>query len=220
MLTGPRVQIDWTKLSSPGRVTTGADVEADTSAAALRLLGSQERYSDKPFMVYLTTAAEKRQKDLAVFEETTFKDERVAIATKAFSMVKGDGDKITDDHPFADLLDGKKLPRIVVFSATGERIAHAEGKVSPTKMLSLMKKGFKHDYSGNLDKTIKAFQKYLTKADTLKAKKDLLTSKEDGASKSELRKLEKELAELAETEEELNEEKDRILAFDRRATSP
>lgn len=180
------------------------------------LSGADLQY-DRPFVVYLTSSAEADATAQEVVDMTTLRDERVAIASKFFSMVKVDGAEIGKDHPYAKWIGGKDLPRFVVFSAAGDRVGKVEGRVSPSKLYGMMKGAVAKDYVTNVDKVVKDYQKILTALDRLNVLKTTLDQKEARSdTKRDEREVAREREQLAKEEEELRLEEEKLLDFKRR----
>lgn len=215
-----KLQIEWTELAST-QVTTGAQAEevADLSTATGMLTPADHQY-ERPILVYLTSNDEDVRSAQDVVEGTTLKDERISIASKFFTMVRDDGDQITNGHPFDRWIGGNELPRFVVFTSTGERVGKLEGRASPSKLYGLMKRAVRQEYVVNLDRTIKDYQKILTDLDRLSVLKTTLEAKEArDVSPREQRKIEKEKEELAKEEEQLRTREEELLKFERRKTA-
>lgn len=211
-----KLTIDWTDLGST-TVTTGVDAEGNDLSTARAVLGTQYQDADKPFVVYLTSSDPKALRMQEVVEGTTLMDERIAIGAKAFTMVRGDGDLLSEDHPFHRYLGGKSYPRFVVFSADGTQVGRLEGQVSPSKLFGTMKKAFKRDYVGNLDRIVKDYQKVLTQLDTIDTQKQAIAEKEARAQTARDKKeLARKKEEIAKEEEAVREAEEKVLDFKRR----
>ena len=212
-----KLNLTWTDMGSYS-VTTGENVETTDLSTARAILESQYQDADKPFLVYLTSSDPKAVREQEVVDGVTFMDERIMIGAKAFTLVKGNGDEIGEDHPFHRYLAGKKFPRIVVFNAAGEKVGKLEGRSSPSKLFSVMRKAFRHDYKGDLNNIVKDYQKVLTQLDTLDAMKQAMDEKEKHASTKRAKKeIEKKRAEIAKEEEEIREAEEKVLDFRRRS---
>ncbi len=194
-------------------MTTGAGgTEVQDLSSAKGMLRPSEQQADKPFIVYLTSTNEKFRTAQDVVEKTTLRDERVAISAKFLTMIKGEGEAITKTHPYYQWIGGKDLPRIVVFSAAGEKIGKLEGRASPSKLFALMEKAVSRHYEIDLEKAIKDYQKILTEIDKLSVLKDALKEKQkDKLTASEKKKVEGEQAALDEKEKELLKEEEVLL---------
>ena len=210
-----KLQIAWT---SPADLTvhTGEDAQSPNVSFedARILLDPSALQEGKPFVVYVKGADEEAQKLQEVLEGTTLKDERVAIASKAFVMIRMDGSELTDTHPFQKHLRGRKLPRIVLFDSEGDRVAALEGSISPSKLFSAMKKTFRRDYKGSLDSIVKNFQKILTEIDTLDTLEKALAEKEKRATTSRAkREIQKKREQIAKKKLQLQKKEKELLAF-------
>ncbi|MBI4880750.1 MAG: hypothetical protein HY812_13990 [Planctomycetes bacterium] len=194
-------------------MTTGAGgTEVQDLSSAKGMLRPSEQQADKPFVVYLTSTDEKFRTAQDVVEKTTLKDERVAISAKFLTMIKSEGEAITKSHPYYQWIGGKELPRIVVFSSSGDKIGKLEGRASPSKLFALMEKAVTRHYDMDLDETIKDYQKILTEVDKLSVLKDALKEKRKGKlTSSETKKIEGEEKELADREKELLKQEEVLL---------
>lgn len=212
-----KLNVSWSGLGETS-VTTGTDADVGKDFSTARaMLDSNSMQTDKPFVVYLTSSDPQSVREQEVVDNTTMMDERISIGAKAFVMIKADGDSITKDHAFYRHLKGKKFPRLVAFSAAGDRVGALEGRTSPSKLFGLMNKAYKRDYKGDLGKTIKDFQKVLTQIDTMDSQKRALDEKELHAkTKRAKNEIVKKRAILAKQEEELRIQEEKILEFRRR----
>jgi len=213
-----KLNIDWTELADAS-VTTGATgtTEIRDMSTATGMLHASERQAEKPILVYLTSREEKYSTEQDVVENTTLRDERVAIGSKLFTMVKANGDAIDSNHPYYNHLAGRTLPRFVAFTSDGEQIGKIEGRASPSKLFKLMKKAATRDYVVNLDKTVKDFQKLLTELDKLDVLRQAVAQKEQSAQTSRDKKeIEKKRDQIAKDEEELREAEEKLFDVKRR----
>jgi len=203
-----RIAIQWSALTQvsekSGSYTKAVDLSTAKDMVSLE--------TEKPFVVYLTSSDEDDKSSQDVVENTTFKDERIAITAKFFGMYKGTGELITKEHPYAPWLGGRKLPRIVVFNSSGDQIGKLEGRVSPSKLVALMAKAATKSGFKSLDSKIKEYQKFLTEIDKIETKKQALAVKEKNAeTKARKEEIDKEKKELAEQEEILRKQEEEIL---------
>lgn len=181
------------------------------------MLRAADAQAQMPILVYLTSSDPDDQVAQDVIDSTTLKDERVSLASKLFTMVKTDGSTITEDHPYHRFIGGRKLPRFVLFSSDGNEVGKLEGKASPSKLFSLMKKTARRDFKVNVDRFVKDYQKILTSLDKLDTLKQAVAQKEArDITSAEQRKLEKKKEEIAKEEEELRAVEEELLKFERR----
>lgn len=214
-----KLNLDWKELPSTS-VTTGANADSKGIDFSTPLALVDGRYVEKgkPFVVYLTSSDSKAVRMQEVVNGTTLMDERITVGAKAFTMIKSDGDQLTKDHPFHRYLAGESLPRFVVFSGSGERVGKLEGQVSPSKLFGVMKKAYLADYIGDLDKTVKDYQKVLTQLDTLNSLKMAVEDKANRATTArDKAEVEKKRAEIAKEEEKLRIAEEKVLDLKRRA---
>jgi len=215
-----KLNITWTELASYRVVTGEAASEGQDLSTPKGMLNKSDLQFDRPLLVYLTSSGEDEVKAQDVIEKTTLKDERIAISSKFFTMVKDDGKAITKDHPYYQWIGGRDLPRFVVFTRSGDRVGKLEGRASPSKLYGLMKKAIMKDYVVNLDRTIKDYQKILTSLDRLSVLKSALTAKEARTNnKRDQQKLEQEKEALAKEEEDLKKQEEEILDLKKRDTA-
>ena len=212
-----KLSIDWTDLATT-RVTTGTQAQdVQDLSSATGMLNRADQQFERPILVYLTSSTDEARTSQDVVEGTTLKDERVAIASKLFTMVRDNGDQITRDHPFHRWIGGNQLPRFVVFTSDGQKVGKLEGRASPSKLYGLMKKAAVKEYVVNLDRTIKDYQKILTALDRLSVLQSSLVSKEGrDVNQREQKQIEKKRAELAKEEEQLRVREDELLKFKKR----
>lgn len=214
-----KLNITWTDLADTA-VTTGASAgsaEVRDMSTASGMLRPGDAQAEKPILVYLTSSDPDDQVAQDVIDSTTLKDERVSLASKLFTMVKVDGNSISEDHPYHRFIGGRKLPRLVLFTSAGDRIGKLEGKASPSKLFSLMKKTAKRDFKMNVDNFVKDYQKILTELDKLDTLKQAVAQKEArDITSTEKRKLEKKKEEITKDEEELRAVEEKLLDFRRR----
>ena len=168
----------------------------------------------KPVVVYLTGGEESVSK---VIDETVLAVEKVALGLKMFDTFKVEGSTIDENHPFADVLGGRQLPRMVVLSPDGERIGAQEAsEISASKLYTLMKRATKSAYKTNIDKYTKEYVKLLAVIDKIEGKKETLATRIANSAdehKAKQRKLDKEAEKLAKEEEEMLEREQELLAF-------
>ena len=89
-----------------------------------------------------------------------------------------------------------KLPRMVVVSSEGKKIGSVEGKVSPTRLYSVLKKGAQAEFTVKLDSLVKQHRDLLNQIDKLDGRKKVLAGKEtraNGKETGDIRKLRREI---------------------------
>ena len=131
-----------------------------------------------------------------IVNSTVLADERVATAAKFFKCVKLNGDDLSKSHDLYDELKGGKLPRMVVLSSEGKKVGSIEGKVSPTRLYSVLKKGAQSEFTVKLDSLVKQHRDLLNQIDKLDGRKKVLASKEtraNGKETGDIRKLRREI---------------------------
>jgi hypothetical protein len=144
----------------------------------LTSLPDEYKNSEKPLIVFLTSDLPDDAQTMKNVENTTFRDENVAIGATMFSQVRMNGLKIKDSHPYWKLLGGHELPRMVVVDAAGAKVGSVEGSnVSASKVFALMKKAASRTYKASLDTIVKETKTILTEIDQIDAKIKALETK-------------------------------------------
>jgi hypothetical protein len=174
-------------VSKGGAVVTGAssDEAADTEVAL--------RWGDKPVVVYVCDEASGCE-GFDKLEQVVLKDEKVALAMKAFRTVK-----MHPDHAAVDPVtkgEGTDVPRMLVIDPTNLKVTVLEkGKLKASGLYAGMKKVAARVYKEKLDTVVKSHLKLLTEQDQL-ANADKVLGDKLARLNAEERKDEKEIAEL------------------------
>ncbi len=194
----------------------------DSIDPANLLTALPEQYRDgRPVVVFLTSEDPEAAGGMKL-ASGVLADERVAIGSKMFHVVKMDGDKISRDHVHAATLAGKALPRFVVLDGgTGKKVGSIEYRPTPSSLFALMKKAAAKAYKSDIEKVIKDYQKMLTELDKVEAKRNALRVKK-GAASEELvgakeRKLQQEEAAIEKDAEKLAAAETELLKFELKA---
>lgn len=134
--------------------------------------------SGKPTVVYVFSDLPEDAVETANLGGTLLTDERVALGLKLFNLVKVRGETITKTHPYASILGGRELPRMVVVGADGSRVGALEGNdATPSAMMGLMKRASAKAYKTPIETFIKDYQKVLTDLDKVEGAKKTLATK-------------------------------------------
>ena len=187
------------------------DFEQGQEAGAVRFDDEESADASRPRLIYLTTAADRLRSKMNVVEGTVLVDERVATAAKFFDCYQLDGDSIERDHPLYEKINGRQLPRFVAIGSDGKVHGKLEGKVSPSRLYSMLKGVADREYAtGGMDRLVKKHRDMLNRLDRLTQKKQTLAAREkksEGRETREIRSLReqirKEESSLAEFETEL-----------------
>jgi len=151
-----KLQMNWSAASS-----------CDESAAdATAALGAK---AGRPLMVLVYGS----ESDLKVLEGACGADERVAIGSKAFQLVKVNAAKLPETGSLAASLGGKTTPRFIFFDEKGKKVAAVDEKVSPSKVFDAMKR----TAGGSIDGFVKEYAKFLTALDKFEGEKATLKIK-------------------------------------------
>jgi hypothetical protein len=170
----------------------------------------------KPLIVYLESSHPDDMMKTAVVRRSVFGDEKVAIGSKMFNLVKVDASRIDKTHPHWNILKGRELPRFVVTDPTGKRVGSLEGRISPSGLYGLMKKAASKTYKTSPDRLVKGFQKLLTEMDKVEAAKQALATQRATSGKISTglqKKWDAKEAELEKQGEELAMEEKELLTL-------
>lgn len=218
--TAPRIPVYW----STGLASLHVDSSMSASDARgvddpRSMLTAEENEHNQPFVVYLTGEDEDAERAQAILRGS-FLDERVAVLAQTFCMIRGEGDDITEGHPFHRHVPGDRLPRLAVFAGDGTKVGQIVGAATPGEIYALMKEAFERSYRADPVRLHKAYLKLLTKMETLRAKKRLLDEAYLTAkSRSEEKKIERKLEALEKEASKLRAQRDRLLELERRWTT-
>jgi hypothetical protein len=134
-------------------------------------------------------------------EEVVLKDEKVALAMKAFRTVKMHPDHAAVDPVTKD--QGKDVPRMLIIEPTTLKVTVLEkGKLKASGLYAGMKKVAAKVYKEKLDTLVKSHLKLLTEQDQLANAEKVLADKLARLG-AEDNKDEKEIAELKAEREEV-----------------
>lgn len=170
---------------------------------------------DKPLMLFLTSRNPKDQRAVTLVEQGTFSDERVALGTKFFRVVRMVQDEIAKEHPLADLIGGQAMPRVVLISRDGKTAKKLEGRIGATGLFSAMSAVVAEDCNRKLDTFVREMRKVLNDLEEVARDRNQLERKTNSMLKKgndvkaakEVKKdqelLEKKKAEMAQRLEEL-----------------
>ena len=212
-----RIAVNWEE-PSVGSAYEGFD-------AANMMTGLPDEYAEsgKPVIIYLESALEDDMVRTALITSTMERDEKVAIGMKMFNIVRMNGLKIGKDHPYAKILGGRKLPRMVVISPEGKKVGSVEGSISPSKLFSLMNRAASKVYKTPIGTFVKEYQKVLTEIDKVEAAKAILATRRAtsaDAPRSRTRRFDQDEEKLVKLEQEIMNQEKELLAFKVRAGKP
>lgn len=176
------------------------------------------REAGRPVFVYLHSDLPEHSAETAALDQAFF-SEKISIAMKMFSPIKVDGQKIGANHPYASILAGEELPRLVLVGSDGRKIASVEGRVSEAKVLGLMKKAAERSFKTSLDRFVDSYQDLLDQLDRIDLRKDEIAKERAEVTKSTPaldKRWAKEDAELAKLEQEVKDLESRLLEFKRK----
>ena len=153
---------------------------------AERLCG---RALTKPIMLILYNEDPKTKKNIKYLNQITFRSEKIALACKFFKVIQHSFNGISKASPLEKIIGGKRLPRIVLLSLDGKTFKKAEGKVSPSKLFSMMKTIVRKDFKRNLGTFVSKMRKMLNMIDKFAIEKQNLERKKQALmSKSKITK--------------------------------
>lgn len=146
------------------------------------------------------------------FEDTLFKNEKVALSLKMFRQLKLD---VAKDN-VAKGLYAKQLPCFIAFNAKGQRVAETtlKGyKSSTSRLIKVLTKASKGHGDMPLATFTKKYRTFLNELDKLEKRKEAFAGKlsRAGNKKSKLRKLEKDRVAIAASEKKLLESEKKLL---------
>jgi hypothetical protein len=136
------------------------------------------RTAGKPAIVFLTSDLADDAQLMKNVEGTCFRDENFQIGATMFQQIRMNGNKVKENHPFAKLLGGKALPRMIVLDQTGAKVGSVEGQdLSPSKVFGLMNRAASKTYKTPLETMVKETKTILTEIDQIEAKRAALETK-------------------------------------------
>ena len=163
------------------------DIQELLTAAGVR--------AGRPVLVYVCAKEEPRDSGGHTFEQSHFADERVALAAKAFNLLKlRDGSAVAK----APALAGTVAPRIVVIDSSGKRVGSIEGDPSASGLYALMKRTALSMGARPLDQFVRDYRRLLDEVDTVDAARDSLERRRDELAANPTPALRRRVAELAE----------------------
>ena len=185
------------RVSKGGDVVTGAAEGEEASEVELK-------WGDQPIIVYVCDEAAGCE-GFDKLEEVVLKDEKVALAMKAFRTVKMHPDHADEDPVTAG--EGKEVPRMLLIEPTKMKVTVLEkGKLKASTLYKAMQKTAGKVYKEKIDKIVKKHLKLLNEQDKLVNAIGVLAEKEGRLSDEEGKKAEKELAKIKEEKAEVEEE--------------
>lgn len=178
-----------------GDVSTGADEPSSREP--------ELRWTDKPILVFVCDEASGCE-GFDKIENIVLKDEKVALAMKAFRTLK-----MHPDHVAADpILEGRgrDVPRMILIDPTKMKIRVLESKkVKPSSLYSAMKKTAKGFWKESLDNVVKKHLKLMVEQDKLAKQLRTLQDKKQRLDEGEERKASEIAAEIEQVEAERND---------------
>jgi len=205
-----RISVNWEEPA------VGGGYEGFDSEDMRTGLPAQYGDSGKPIVFYLASDLEEDALETVTVDGTVLRDEKVAIGMKMFNLVKMDGSRVDDDHPYHKILGGRELPRMVVVGSDGHKVGSLEGNIPPSKLFGLMKRAASKTYKHPIEKFVKEYQKVLTEIDKVEAAKTALATKRaasNDAPAARVRQWDDEEAELAQQEQEITATEAELLSF-------
>jgi hypothetical protein len=162
--SAPSYTIDW---ESPKlNLYDGYDLKNFYTA-----LPTECREAGEPLLIYLTTSAPDAQKRVDELEQNLSQDESVALSSRLFHPIRLKGDSVTKEHQYWSLLGGKELPRIVVVSTDGTKVASFDGKqATGSAIFAAMKRAAAKTYKTSLETVVKQRRDLLDEMDRVTAK--------------------------------------------------
>jgi hypothetical protein len=184
-------------------VVTGDAAEGDEAPA-------KEAPLPKPVLVWICEGSAEPDK----CEEVVFKNDKVALAAKAFRSVR----MTPEDAELDPLLKGKgkELPRVLVIDTERKVTVLEKSKLGAGPVFDAMKKVVRETWKEDVDAKVKAQLKILNETDKLAAEEQQLTEKEGRLTsddKKDLEEIKKERAEIRTKREALVKETRELWAF-------
>lgn len=157
-----------------------APVVTSEEETAVEVPEEVKKTADKPYFIYVGDLASTECKgcgDAAKAETVIFKDERVALGSRAFHAVR-----MSPEDAAADPLlqgKGKQSPRILFVGADLKSITVLEqGRLSVSGTWDAMKATASKFYKENLDKVIHELRDVLFEYDKIEGQRKVLADKE------------------------------------------
>jgi hypothetical protein len=187
---------------------TGEGVETNVEEAA----EPKREASDKPFIVLVGEQGGGDEMDK--LENVVFKDERIAIGSRAFRAVRITPEEASNDPLLAK--HGKESVRLLFISADYTKVTVLEkNKLSVGSTWDAMKATAGKFYAKSLDTTVKDMRDVMLEFDKIDAERTLLRTKEEKlkekkGSDGDLKEVSEKLAALDERQQK-NEAKEKTL---------
>jgi len=141
------------------------DVEPGTTEEFKeKVFGTENR---KPLLLYIISTDKKVRKLARNLASTTWRDERVALGSKFFRLIKVYQSEIGPTHPLHKVTKGRKLPRVVLLSMDGKTVKKLEGKFSATRLFGSMSSIVRKDFKRSLGTFVSRMRKLLNTLDAL-----------------------------------------------------
>lgn len=130
----------------------------------------------RPVIVFVETKTVVTDEGGHTYDRSHFADERVAISSKLFGLVK-----VRDGSPLAksSFLDGGSAPRFVVIDGKGKRVGTVEGPPSAARLYGLMKQAVAASFSRPLEQFVREYRRLLDGIDAVELKKESLERQRD-----------------------------------------
>ncbi|HKB17295.1 MAG TPA: hypothetical protein VKF62_14600 [Planctomycetota bacterium] len=166
--------------SYPGSgVEAGGGYSGDGSAEDF--LAQAGLQKGRPVIVYVETKVVVRDEGGHTFDRSHFADERVAISSKLFGLVK-----VREGSPLAksSFLAGASAPRFVVFDAKGKRVGTVDGPPSASRLYGLMKQAVAASFERPLEQFVREYRRLLDGIDAIETRKESLERQRDQLAES------------------------------------
>lgn len=135
----------------------------------------------RPVIVYLETKTVVTDEGGHSYDRSHFADERVAISSKLFGLVK-----VREGSPLAksSFLAGGSAPRFVVFDSNGKKVGSVDGPPSASRLYGLMKQAVAASFPRPLEQFVREYRRLLDGIDAVEQKKETLERQRDQLAES------------------------------------
>lgn len=147
-------------------------------------LPARYREAGRPLFVYLTSDLPEHQDDSTALQQDVFLSEKISIGMKMFSPIRVDGLRVDSNHPYARVLGGAELPRLVVVGSDGRKIASLEGRASESRVFALLKKASDRTFKSSIDSFVNGYQDFLDMMDKVDVRKEEMAKERAESAKS------------------------------------
>jgi hypothetical protein len=130
----------------------------------------------RPVIVFVETKTVVTDEGGHTYDRSHFADERVAISSKLFGLVK-----VREGSPLAKsaFLAGGSAPRFVVFDGNGKKVGSVDGPPSASRLYGLMKTAVAASFPRPLEQFVREYRRLLDGIDAIETKKESLERQRD-----------------------------------------